>query len=156
MLYFIFFELFLPIGALVHHYQQDFCALLLKTTRSWLLDIFVILWSRSWRERKIRDLLWTRSCRRRKSQQEHFEQPLGAIALVDSSGSRGVPHKKIIYGFGFNYPSLRFLNPLIPPSPFGFVNPRPSNRTFPTVSQRLIVFVTIFPPRRPFLCEFWI
>ena len=104
MLYFIFTELFLPSGAFVHCYYQDI----------WLLDIFVIFWSRSWRRRKIHcDSLWTRSCRRRKTNKNILNNPLGqspwSIQVVAE-----VPCKKIIYSFGFYYPSLRFLNPPFP------------------------------------------
>ena len=33
MLYFILFELFLPLGAFIHRYQQDFVALILEDNK---------------------------------------------------------------------------------------------------------------------------
>ena len=40
MLYFIFSELFLSLGAFVHRYHQDLCALLLENNKKLIIGYF--------------------------------------------------------------------------------------------------------------------
>ena len=40
MLYFIFYELFLPSGAFIHRQQQDICAVLLENKKKLIIGYF--------------------------------------------------------------------------------------------------------------------